>query len=87
MGFEEWFKAYGNLQCDKDACEDAFVAGQKSKQAEIDEFKSHLRTVLDEYYLTDYYNPDVCRSAELLLLMPSMYTDDEVKIEIEGLLK
>ena len=36
MGFEEWFNTYGNLQCDKDACEDAFEAGQQSKQAEVD---------------------------------------------------
>ena len=36
MDFEEWFNTYENLQCDKDACEDAFEAGQQSRQAEID---------------------------------------------------
>lgn len=76
--------------CDNDfACgylNGAWYAFQE-QQNKIDKFTSHLRTVLDEYYLTDYYNPDTCRSAELLLLMPSIYTDDELKIEIQELLK
>ena len=42
MDFEEWFNTYENLQCDKDACEDAFEAGQQSRQAEIDELKSKI---------------------------------------------
>lgn len=42
MDFEEWFNTYENLECDKDACEDAFEAGQQSKQAEIDALKAEL---------------------------------------------
>ena len=40
--FDEWFNTYENLQCDKDACEDAFEAGQQSKQAEVDELQMKL---------------------------------------------
>lgn len=40
--FDEWFNTYENLQCDKDACEDAFEAGQQSKQAEVDELQLKL---------------------------------------------
>ena len=47
MDFEEWFNTYENLQCDKDACEDAFEAGQQSKQAEIDAIKSKLSDIYD----------------------------------------
>lgn len=47
MDFEEWFNKYGNLQCDKDACEDAFEAGQQSKQAEIDALKAKIDGVLE----------------------------------------
>ena len=47
MDFEEWFNTYGNLQCDKDSCEDAFDAGQQSKQAEIDAIKSKLSDIYD----------------------------------------
>ena len=44
LSFDEWYNTYDNLQCDKDACEDAFEAGQQSKQSEID----HLQKRLDE---------------------------------------
>ena len=47
MDFEEWFNTYENLQCDKDACEDAFEAGQQSKQAEIDALKNKIQTTLN----------------------------------------
>ena len=47
MDFEEWFNTYENLQCDKDACEDAFEAGQQSKQAEIDALKNKMQTALN----------------------------------------
>ena len=40
--FDEWFNTYENLQCDKDSCEDAFEAGQQSKQAEVDELQLKL---------------------------------------------
>ena len=43
MDFDEWFNTYENLQCDKDACEDAFEAGQQSKQAEIDALKAKIK--------------------------------------------
>ena len=42
--FDSWFNKYENLQCDKDSCEDAFEAGQQSKQVEID----HLQKRIDE---------------------------------------
>ena len=48
MDFEEWFNTYENLQCDKDACEDAYEAGQQSKQAEIDALKSKLQDIWTE---------------------------------------
>ena len=48
MDFEEWFNTYENLQCNKDACEDAFEAGQQSGQAEIDELKSKLQDIWTE---------------------------------------
>ena len=48
MDFEEWFSKYENLQCDKDACEDAFEAGQQSKQAEIDALKNKIQTALNK---------------------------------------
>ena len=47
MDFNEWFNTYGNLQCDKDACEDAFEAGQKSKKAEIDALKAKVNDALE----------------------------------------
>ena len=40
--FDDWFNTYENLQCDKDSCEDAFEAGQQSKQAEVDELQLKL---------------------------------------------
>ena len=40
--FNDWFNTYKNLQCDKDSCEDAFEAGQQSKQAEVDELQLKL---------------------------------------------
>ena len=40
--FDEWFNTYENLQCDKDSCEDAFEAGQQSKQAKIDELQARI---------------------------------------------
>ena len=48
MDFEEWFNTYENLQCDKDACDDAFEAGQQSKQAEIDALKNKIQTALNK---------------------------------------
>ena len=42
MNFDEWFNTYENLQCDKGACEDAFEAGQQSKQKEVDELKNRI---------------------------------------------
>ena len=48
MDFEEWFNTYENLECDKDACEDAFEAGQQSKQAEIDALKNKIQTALNK---------------------------------------
>ena len=44
--FDEWFNTYENLQCDKDACEDAFEAGQQSKQAEVDELQKRIDNAL-----------------------------------------
>ena len=46
--FDEWFNTYENLQCDKDACEDAFEAGQQSKQAEVDDLKKRIDEALHE---------------------------------------
>jgi TolA-binding protein len=40
--FNDWFNTYENLQCDKDSCEDAFEAGQQSKQAEVDELQKRI---------------------------------------------
>lgn len=40
--FDDWYNTYDNLQCDKDACEDAYEAGQQSKQAEIDELLKRI---------------------------------------------
>ena len=48
--FDEWFSGYENLQCDKDACEDAFEAGQQFKQAEIDELKREMLNKTNEAY-------------------------------------
>ena len=52
MDFEEWFKTYGNLQCDKDACEDAFEAGQQGKQAEIDALREMIKKLIDNTVLS-----------------------------------
>ena len=48
--FDEWFNTYENLQCDKDACEDAFEAGQQSKQDEVDELKREMLNKTNEAY-------------------------------------
>lgn len=43
MNFDDWFNTGKNWQYDKDACEDAFEAGQKSRQeADVD-----LQRILD----------------------------------------
>ena len=42
MNFETWWNDYDNIQCDKDACEDAFYSGQQSKQKEIDKLTREL---------------------------------------------
>ena len=49
MNFDEWFNTYENLQCDKDACEDAFDAGQQSKQEGIDKLISQINEALDAF--------------------------------------
>ena len=49
MNFDEWFNTYENLQCDKDACEDAFDAGQQSKQEDIDKLISQINEALDAF--------------------------------------
>ena len=46
--FNDWFNTYKNLQCDKDSCEDAFEAGQQSKQAEVDELQKGIDEALHE---------------------------------------
>ena len=46
--FNDWFNTYENLQCDKDSCEDAFEAGQQSKQAEVDELQKRIDEALHE---------------------------------------
>lgn len=51
--FDEWFNTYGNLQCDKDACEDAFEAGRQSKQAEVDELQKRIDKAVE--HIEDYY--------------------------------
>lgn len=58
LSFDEWFNTYENLQCDKDSCEDAFEAGQQSKQDEIDElqknFNNALKTIgIQQQFLDD----------------------------------
>ena len=49
MNFDEWFNTYENLQCDKDSCEDAFEAGQQSKQEDIDNLISQINEALDAF--------------------------------------
>lgn len=49
MNFDEWFNTYENLQCDKDSCEDAFDAGQRSKQEDIDNLISQINKALDAF--------------------------------------
>ena len=44
-----------------------YEAGQQSRQAEIDELKKQLALVLDAYYKTDYFEEDVCVTAENVL--------------------
>ena len=57
MDFDEWFNTYENLQCDKDSCEDAFEAGQQSRQAEIDELKSKIDGAI-KYLSRGGYTPN-----------------------------
>ena len=53
--FDEWFNTYENLQCDKDSCEDAFEAGQQSKQAEVDELQKRVGDALKELECIYFY--------------------------------
>ena len=55
MDFDEWFKAYGNLQCDKDACEDSFEAGQQSKQEEVNKLQAQLDKLQSEIDALQYH--------------------------------
>lgn len=59
MDFEEWFNKYGNLQCDKDSCEDSFEAGQQSKQEEVNKLQEQIDALQDRidtalWYIEDY---------------------------------
>lgn len=59
--FDEWFNTYENLQCDKDACEDAFEAGQQSKQDEVDKLKKRIDEAMK--YVSESPLKDVSRRA------------------------
>ena len=49
MNFDDWFNTGKNWQYDKDACEDAFEAGQKSRQEDV-EYWEKVKTWVKKYY-------------------------------------
>ena len=65
--FDEWFSGYENLQCDKDACEDAFEAGQQSKQAEVDELQKRIGDALKELECIHFYKTQNSNNAIKIL--------------------
>lgn len=56
MNFETWWNDYDNIQCDKDACEDAFYSGQQSKQEEIDDLQCRIKLALGALESTPYWS-------------------------------
>ena len=56
MNFEIWWNDYDNVQCDKDACEDAFYSGQQSRQKEIDELHKRIKLALCALESTPYWD-------------------------------
>ena len=49
MNFDDWFNTGKNWQYDKDACEDAFEAGRKSKQEDADKLIMQINEALDAF--------------------------------------
>ena len=49
MNFDDWFNTGKNWQYDKDACEDAFEAGRKSRQEDVDKLIMQINEALDAF--------------------------------------
>ena len=56
MNFDDWFNTGKNWQYDKDACEDAFEAGQKSRQEDVDDLKEKLQSILNRVCMLQQSN-------------------------------
>lgn len=56
MNFETWWNDYDNIQCDKDACEDAFYSGQQSRQKEIDDLHKRIKLAVGALESTPYWD-------------------------------
>ena len=66
--FNDWFNTYENLQCDKDSCEDAFEAGQQSKQAEVDELQKRIDEAMKMLAHGEGYGYEQCTRLAINIL-------------------
>ena len=62
----------------------ALIKGAQSRQDEVDELKKQLTLVLDAYYLTSYFESEICVNAEEALGIKDRLSDSWYLKNVKG---